>query len=103
MFKFLIKNDVFNVANRLKSIDKNYFVIYNSNRQKYEVHYKRSGNTYELTVPYDQLDARTIKLVHTSKVENQKQIFENLEKQNALFEQANKKAILENTRRIYEC
>ena len=103
MFKFLIKNDLFNVVNRLKSIDKKYFVVYNCKNHKYEVHYKRAKNTYELTVPYDKLDSRTISLVLSTKIENQRDIFEKMEKENQLLEQKNKTQILENLRRVYEC
>ena len=102
MFK-LIKNDLFNIVNRLKSIDKKYFVVYNTKKHKYEVHYSRAKNTYELTVPYKNLDARTINLVLSTKIENQKQIYEKIEQENQMLEQKNKVQALENLRRVYEC
>lgn len=102
MFKFLIKTDLFNIVNRLKSIDKNYFVMYNTKKHKFEVHYKRAKNTYELTVPYNKLDARTINLVQSTKIENQKQIYQQIEQQNQILEQKNKSQILENLRRVYD-
>lgn len=55
----LITKDVHNVARRLGAMD--YFVLYNHSRQKYEVHNLRNlGDTYAFTVPYDELDGRTI-------------------------------------------
>ncbi|MGN1213218.1 MAG: hypothetical protein ACI4TZ_04165 [Christensenellales bacterium] len=103
MFKFLIKNDLFNIVNRLKSIDKKYFIVYNCKKHKYEVHYRRAKNTYELTVPYDKLDARTISLVQKTKIENQRQFLESIERENQILQQKNKNEILENLRRVYEC
>ena len=66
----IIKNDIFNIAKRLKSIDKKYFIVFNSDRNKYEVHYARAKNTYELTIPYDTLDARTIDFVLKTRIQN---------------------------------
>ena len=102
MFK-LVKNDLFNISNRLKSIDKKYFVVYNTSKHRYEVHYNRAKNTYELTIPYKNLDARTINLVFSTKLENQKQIYQKIEQENQLLEQKNKVQALENLRRVYEC
>lgn len=99
----IIKNDIFNIANRLKSIDKNYFVVFNFSRNKFEVHYKRAKNTYELTVPYDALDARTIDFVLKTRIQNKQKIFEEIENSNKKLEQKNIKNLIEKIdRRIYE-
>lgn len=99
----IIKNDIFNIAKRLKSIDKKYFIVFNSDRNKYEVHYSRAKNTYELTIPYDTLDARTIDFVLKTRIQNKQKIFEEIENSNKKLEQQNIKNLIEKIdRRIYE-
>ncbi len=99
----IIKNDIFNIAKRLKSIDKKYFIVFNSDRNKYEVHYSRAKNTYELTIPYDTLDARTIDFVLKTRIQNKQKIFEEIENSNKKLEQQNIKNLIEKMdRRIYE-
>ena len=99
----IIKNDIFNIARRLKFIDKKYFIVFNSDRNKYEVHYSRAKNTYELTIPYDTLDARTIDFVLKTRIQNKQKIFEEIENSNKKLEQQNIKNLIEKIdRRIYE-
>ncbi|HHW89402.1 MAG TPA: hypothetical protein GX745_00655 [Clostridiales bacterium] len=75
--KIKIDNDLYDIANRLKSIDSGYFVVYDTSRQKYEVHNSDNiGNTYCLTVPYERLDARTVDLVNKTRRERFDKIFE---------------------------
>ena len=98
-----IKNDVFNIAKRLKSIDSKYILVYNTSRKKFEVHYKRAKNTYELTIPYDTLDARTISFVLKTRIQNKKKIFDEIEQTNKKLEEQNIKNLIEKIdRRIYE-
>lgn len=35
-----IKNDVYYIAERLKEIDFKYFILYDTKKQKYEIHHK---------------------------------------------------------------
>ena len=53
-----IKNDVFNIANRIKEINKNYIVYFNTEISKYELYHEKHGHC--LTFPYDELDSRSI-------------------------------------------
>lgn len=98
----VISNDLFDISNRIKSIDNKYFVVYNIKRKKFEVHYARSKNTYELTIPFDSLDARAVEFVLKTRVQNQKKVLEEIEKSNEKLEKQNTKNIIENVnRRIY--
>ena len=97
-----IKNDVFDISNRIKQIDDNYFVVLNTQRKKYEIHYKRCKNTYELTIPFDELDARTVEFVRKTRMANKAKILEEIEKNNALLEIEKQRQIKEDIRRIYE-
>ena len=98
-----IKSDVFDIVKRIKSIDKKYFVVYNFVRKKFEVHYKRNKNDYELTIPYTSLDARAVEFVRKTRIENRKKLFEEIEKTNEQLEKNETKKTIENiNRRIYE-
>lgn len=63
MRDILVEHDLFDIVKRIKSIDKNYYVIFNTKRKKYEIHYNRKFSSYELTVPFYRLDCRTVELV----------------------------------------
>ena len=78
----VIKSDVFDIVKRIKSINSKYFVLFNKTRNKFEVHYKRNKNTYELTIPYDVLDARAVDFVQKTRIQNQKKLLEEIEKSN---------------------
>lgn len=95
MRKILIVNDVFNIAKRLKKIDKNYFVLFNLVSQKFEVHHRQSKNTLQLVLPYKFLDYRTLKLVLETKVENQKKLLYEMELANQKLERQKQEKLLD--------
>lgn len=79
-----IKEDLFDIVNKIKSIDSNYKVFRNHYKHRYEIYYQCGLNlNLELVVPHDELDARTINLLNKSKVENADLIFEEINKINA--------------------
>lgn len=95
MGKILIVNDLFNISNRLKQIDNKYFVMFNKNTKKFEIHYKQNSNTLQLVVPYSNLDKRTVNLVLKTRVENKKKLFDEMEKHNIKLEKEKNKKIYE--------
>jgi len=80
--KIKIENDVFDIINRLKEIDEGYYIVYNTNSKKNEIHNKYTKNSYCLTIPYSQLDERTIVLANNTHVRNYKKILESIEENN---------------------
>lgn len=84
-----IDSDVFNISNRLKEIDSGYFVMYNLSSKKFEIHNNNQKNTYCLTIPYGQLDTRTIDFVNKTSIRNYDKIIKNLDKNNANIEKNN--------------
>ncbi len=69
--KMLIRNNVYDIPHRLKAIDDGYFVLFDLEKEKYEVHStKNKGDTFCLLIPYSELDARTIDLVNETRIEN---------------------------------
>lgn len=98
-----IKNDVYFILSRLKEIDENYQIFYNTRRKVFEVHNKAQiGDSYCLTVPYGVLDSRLIELVRKTRVENSKKLFEEIDKQNEQIENKNKKEIVKYAENIFK-
>lgn len=82
-----IKSDVFDIVKRLKQIDDGYFVLFDTEKQKFELHNLFQPNTtYCLTLPFEFLDERTIHLTLKTLRKNQNDLFEEMERQNQKFE-----------------
>lgn len=70
MTKVMITNDVFDIAKRIKEIDDDYFVVYDTRLCRFEVHNKRQKlDTLSLVLPYDTLDCRAIDKVLSTRTE----------------------------------
>jgi hypothetical protein len=60
-FLSIVETNVYNIPQRLKEYDKRFFVVRNHKKQTYEVHYEdNKTSSYCFTVPYKELDARTL-------------------------------------------
>lgn len=94
---YLVANDVFDIANRIKEIDQSYFIVFNAAKQKFEVHSLcQMGGTYCFTVPFCELDERTVDYARKTRRENIAKIiaqidFENEKLQKENFKQAKNK------------
>lgn len=52
-----VEDDVFDIIKRIKEIDKDYFVVFNKEKSKFELHHSTQPlTTYCLTFPYECLD-----------------------------------------------
>lgn len=91
--KIKIESDVFDIIKRIKEIDENYFVLFDTNKNKYELHYKNQFNTYCFTYPYENLDNRIIDLIYFSNVSNIDNIIEDIDNNNAKIEKDNMKSV----------
>lgn len=86
----LIENDNYFICQRLKEIDDSYFVVYNLNRECYEVHSKEQiKNSYCFTISFSQLDERTILQALKTRSENRDKLIEEIEKNNQLIYEKN--------------
>ena len=99
-----IKHDVYNIAKRIKNIEKNYFIVYNTSKKSFEVHNSRQiGTTYCLTLPYKELDERALKYVNYTKSENIEKILNKIDNENKMLESAEKSKVLSNVfEKIYQ-
>lgn len=66
----IIKNDLFNIAKRLKRINRGYFINFNEKNKVFEVHNAFLKPSLLLRLPYDRLDSRTVDRVRKSEVKN---------------------------------
>ena len=69
--KIKIESDVYNISKRVKYIDKDYYVVYNTSTSKFEIHnLSQLGSTFCLTLPFNELDERTLEYINETKSEN---------------------------------
>lgn len=81
--KIPIKSDVFDIVNRLCEIDHTYFVVFDTKKQKFELHSSNQPfGTYCLTIPYECLDERTITLALKTRSQNKDALIAEMEQNN---------------------
>lgn len=92
---YLIENDVYFISQRIKEIDKSYFIVFNCEKNKFEVHaLGQMGGTYCFTLPFDMLDARTLDYTLKTRSQNLAKLIEEIDKQNLKLTKDNfKKAV----------
>lgn len=79
----IIENDNYFINQRLKEIDKDYFLVFNLDSKKYEVHVLgQKGGSYAFTIPYNSLDERTLILARKTRVENMDNIISEIDEEN---------------------
>ena len=83
-----IKTDSLFVAERLKEIDESYYLVFNTLKNKYEVHsFAQVGCSYCLTCPYEGLDERLLELTKKTRRENLNYLLKEIDKENEKLEQ----------------
>lgn len=88
--KIKILHDVCNISKRIKYIDRDYYVVYNTSKQKFEIHNSSQfGSSYCLTLPYCQLDERALAYVRQTASANIDEVLEKMENDNNIRESAN--------------
>ena len=79
----LIRDDFYFISERIKTIDKEYIVFFNTDTKRYEVHLEgEDRNTYCFTSPYEELDERTLFWAIKTRRENSDKIIAEIEKNN---------------------
>lgn len=91
--KIKIESDVFDICNRIKEIDDGYFILYNIKNNKYEIHNFKQLNSYCLTVPYDELDEKTLKSILETKIEYIDNIIEEIDNNNKIEERKSNESV----------
>jgi len=104
-YREVINTNVCNIPERLKEIDSQYFIVRNKQLHCFEVHHGKPEldnyyKTFQLQIPYDELDQRTIDFVLETRIENAKRIIEEIEKHNEKLQLEQEKKSEEITREI---
>lgn len=87
-----VKNDLFNIASRIKEIDDGYFIVFNRKRKRFEVHNeKQARDTLCLIVPYDRLDIRTLELTRKTSITRVSDLLDEMENNNIRQEKEKEK------------
>lgn len=82
-----VTNDLFDIADRLKSINDGYRVFYNADSGKYEVHhFGQGGSSLAFVCPYDQLDCRTVEYARQTAIGRIDKLVKELDDHNAKLE-----------------
>lgn len=91
-----IENDPCFICERLREIDKSYFVVFNKDTQHFEVHSSEQiGGSYCFTVRFDELDERTIDYALKSRKERQSELIEMLDRENEKLRNDNINKVVE--------
>lgn len=81
---FKIESDCLNITGRLKQIDKDYFVVRNTDNNTFELHNSsQKGDSFCLTFPFETLDERALDYTRKTSVQNSEALFKEMEKENA--------------------
>lgn len=92
---FEVRDDMFGIAGRIKSIDANYKIYFNGDTHRYELHNARSNPTYQLTFPYSSLDKRAVDYTLKSAIANREKILKEIEEHNEKLEKEHAHALFE--------
>ena len=85
-----VETNVFDIPQRVKAYDSRMFVVRNTKRNTWEIHSTENvGDTYCFTVPYAQLDCRTLDKIRENDIRNRG---DNIFKEMAAQEEAREKA-----------
>ena len=90
-----IKQDAHDIVQRLREIDTYYCVVYNTLRECFEVHNSMQKNTYCLTIPYTQLDCRSITLTLKTRREFLNRILAEIDENNERLDRECKRKIMD--------
>lgn len=94
-------NDVHDIAARLKEIDPGYFVMRRRKDGRLEVHHSgQRGDTLACSVPYGELDARTLLLVRRSSTARMEAYIAELDRHNEALQNQFAKAARERAAEI---
>jgi DNA-binding transcriptional regulator GbsR (MarR family) len=77
------------IPERLKQIEKGYFVVFNHKNGSFEIHHEDGlpNDSFQLWIPFKELDQRTIDRVLETRIENAKALMTLMERQNAKLEE----------------
>ena len=101
-----IESDVHEIVDRIKEIDDGYFIVFNTDKNCFEIHNNKQASTYCLSYPYACLDSSLLSLVCMSNIAYIDNIIDDIDKNNNNLEQKATERIKDigdyKTREIYK-
>ena len=85
---FRVRDDLFHIAKRLKSIDRRYELFFNRIKRRFEIY---ADGAMQIALPFDRLDARTTEFAKQTRLEYAEKFIEDMEKENRRIDEANSK------------
>jgi hypothetical protein len=89
-FLHMVEQSVYDIPKRVEEYDTDMFVVFNSIKQKYELHsIQYPGDTFQTTIPFNDLDVRALRhLWENDLAVHGKDIFRRIERDEADFKRA---------------
>lgn len=75
-----ITRDLFDIADRIKELNPNYEIYFDTDRQKYVL---MAFGVHQSVIPYDELDVRTLDYAYETRAENAEKILAEIDAYNA--------------------
>lgn len=88
--KIKIENDLFDIAERLKTIDPRYEVYFDTEKQKYVLY---ANGIPQLVFPHDNLDTRAIDYALYTRMENKENVLRDVDAYNKRKERDDKRKV----------
>ena len=89
-----IKEDLFDISSRIKSIDENYKIYFNGETCRYELHNTSKTPSFQGVFPYATLDKRALDFARQSAVQNKDRILAEIDAHNARLEKQRQDEII---------
>lgn len=81
---FVVESDCLGIADRLRGIDKDYFLVFDLDKKHFELHNRQqAGDSFCLEFPFEEIDERMVDLTRKTRVQNSDALFEELEAENS--------------------
>ena len=93
IMKIKIESDVFDISKRIKDIHEGYFIVFDTNKSKFEIHNSEQGMSYCFTSKYDAVCAGMIFEIMYSMVNNIDNIIDEIDKNNKQIENIQSKKV----------
>lgn len=101
--KIKLNADVYEISKRILDIEKDYYIVYDTSRSKFEVHNSAQlDSTYCLTLPYKELDARALDYVWKTRSKNVETILKKIDDENNSLESTERNRVLSDFNDVIE-
>ena len=93
--KIKINEDTFDIVERIKEIDENYYVVYDTKNSRFEMHYEGIPQTFCFVIG-GELDNRAIDKIYSTSVRFADNIIDEIDNNNKIIEDKNMQSIKSN-------